>query len=220
MPTLRTTITKTRPATRLVWDIVLEVTLAGGPSADRTRTGGVPDLGQVPELDSRIVTAGGEPVVAVLGAQGVQLDDQVRSRSGRPQPPGPQPARRAVPRFGGEAEPGPVPASGRGGGAGPRTVVASGRGGGAGAGTVAALSPGGRAALRPVAGCPGRRPGLAPLPRFPASGAAPGLRAGRGCGPAAAVERGMPVPADHRHAPAGPRVPRRLRRQVPGQPRI
>src|SRR5690348_15412171 len=180
MPTLRTAITKTRPATRLVWDIVLEVPLAGGPSADRTRTGGVPDLGQVPELDSRVVTAGGEPVVAVLGAQGVQLDDQVRSRSGRPQPPGPQPARRAVPRFGGEAEPGPVPASGRGGEAGP--------------GTVAALSPGGQAALRPVAGCPGRRPGLAPLPGFPASGAAPGLRAGLGCGPGAAVERGMPVP--------------------------
>src|SRR5690349_24339440 len=97
MPALRTAITEARPAARLERDIMFEVALAGGSAADRAGTGGVPDLGQVPQPDPWVVAPGLEPVVALLGAQGVQLDDQVRSGSGGAQPPGPQPARRAGP---------------------------------------------------------------------------------------------------------------------------
>ncbi len=57
---------------------MLEVALARGPTADRAGTGGVPDLSQVPELDSGIVSAGLEPVITVLSAKRIELDDQVR----------------------------------------------------------------------------------------------------------------------------------------------
>ncbi len=46
------------------------------------RAGGVPDLGQVPELDPGIVARGLEPVIAVLGGDGVQRDEQVRLPAG------------------------------------------------------------------------------------------------------------------------------------------
>src|SRR5579859_4850474 len=49
----------------LVGGIVFEVALGGGPSAGRGGTGRVPDLGQVPERDARIVAAGLVPVIAL-----------------------------------------------------------------------------------------------------------------------------------------------------------
>src|SRR5690242_2722277 len=112
MTTLWAAITQARPATRLVRDIMFEVTLASWPAADRTDAGGVPDLGQVPQLDSGVAALGLEPVAAVLGAEGVELDDEVGSGAGGAQPPGPGSSRRPVPLFEGEAEPGPVPAPG------------------------------------------------------------------------------------------------------------
>ena len=75
MPAFRAAITQARSATALVGDVVLEVALGGGPAADRAGAGGVPDLGQVPELDSGVVALGLEPVVAVPGAQRAELDD-------------------------------------------------------------------------------------------------------------------------------------------------
>src|SRR5690348_9291708 len=101
------------PAACFVGDVVLEVALGGGAAADRADAGGVPDLGQVPQFHSGVVAAGLEPVVAVLGREGVEFDDEVGAGSGGAQPPGPRPARRPVPVLAGEAEPGPVPDPGR-----------------------------------------------------------------------------------------------------------
>src|ERR1044072_5291393 len=89
MPAFGAAITKARPAARLVRDVVFEVALAGGAAADtawarggpragRAGVGGVLDLAQGPQRGAGVVAAGGEPVVAVLGAERVQLDDQVR----------------------------------------------------------------------------------------------------------------------------------------------
>jgi hypothetical protein len=61
MTTLRTAITQARPAARLKRNIMFEVALAGRSAADRAGAGGVPDLGQVPEFDSRVVALGLEP---------------------------------------------------------------------------------------------------------------------------------------------------------------
>src|SRR5437764_3879156 len=107
MPAFRAAVTKARPAACLVRDVVLEVALAGGAAADRAGAGRVPDLGQVPQLDPGIVALGGEPVVAVVGAEGVELDDQVGSGSRGAQPPGPEPAGRPLPVLAGAAEPRP-----------------------------------------------------------------------------------------------------------------
>src|SRR5690242_2805824 len=112
MTTLWAAITQACPAARLIRDIMFEVTLAGGSAADRADAGGVPDLGQVPQLDSGVVALGLEPVVAVPGAEGVELDDEVGSGAGGAQPPGPESSRRPVPLLEGEAEPGPGPAAG------------------------------------------------------------------------------------------------------------
>src|SRR6266702_4386007 len=76
MPALRTPVAQTGPAARLVRDVVFEIALAGGPSADRASARGVPDLGQVPELDPGVVAPGFVPVLAVLGVEGVDRDDQ------------------------------------------------------------------------------------------------------------------------------------------------
>ena len=65
----------------------------------------MPDLGQVPQLDPGIVAAGLVPVVAILGAERVEGDPQVRPVSGGAQPPGTVPARRPVLIRGGEREP-------------------------------------------------------------------------------------------------------------------
>ena len=109
VPALRARVAQAGLAARLVRDIVLEVALARGPTADRASTSGMPDLGQVPELDTGIVTIGLEPVIAGLSSERVELDDQVRSVSGGAQPPGPVPARRSLPPFGDEAEPWAIP---------------------------------------------------------------------------------------------------------------
>ena len=103
---LRAAVTQARPAARLVRRVVLEVALGGGPPADRAGAGGVPDLGQVPQLDPGIVAAGLVPVVAGLGGQGVEGDDQVRPVPGGAQPPGAVAAGRPVPAGRGEGEPG------------------------------------------------------------------------------------------------------------------
>jgi hypothetical protein len=87
---------------------VLEVAGGGGPPADRAGAGGVPDLGQVPELDPGIMTPGLVPVVAVLGGDGVEGDDQVRPVSGGAQLPGAVAAGRPGLAGGGEGEPGPA----------------------------------------------------------------------------------------------------------------
>src|SRR5689334_19419543 len=99
MTTLWAAITQARPAARLKRNIMFEVALAGRSAADRAGAVGVPDLGQVPKLDARVMAPSLEPVVAVLGTQGVELNDQVRPGSGGPQPPGPVPAGLPVPRF-------------------------------------------------------------------------------------------------------------------------
>src|SRR5207248_11574706 len=102
---------------------------------------------------------GGEPEVAVFGAERGLLEEQGRAVSGGAQPPGAVSARRPVPLpFRGEAEPGPVAARG-GSAAGPGAVPRR----------------------------PGRRRSL-PLPGFPAPGPAAGFGAGPGPGPGAPGE--------------------------------
>lgn len=63
-------------------------------------------VGELVDLPFRLLL---EPVVAVLGGQGIQRDDQVRPAAGGAQPPGSVPARRAVTVRGGEGEPRPIP---------------------------------------------------------------------------------------------------------------
>ena len=94
------------PAACFVRGVVLEVALGGGPPADGAGAGGVPDLGQVPQPDPGIVAAGFVPVVAGVGGDRVDRDDQVRSGSGGAQPPGAIAVGRAVPAGRGEGEPG------------------------------------------------------------------------------------------------------------------
>ena len=106
MTTLRAAITQARPAARFVGGVVLEVSLGGGPAADRAGAGGVPDLGQVPELDPGVVAFGFVLVVAGVGGDRVDGDDQVRAVSRGGQPPGSVPAGRPVPAGRGEGEPG------------------------------------------------------------------------------------------------------------------
>ena len=65
------------PAACLVGDVVFEVAVAGGSPAGRGGAGGVPDLGQVPELDSRVMTGSLEPVVACVQGDRVQREEQV-----------------------------------------------------------------------------------------------------------------------------------------------
>jgi hypothetical protein len=106
MTTLRAAITQARSSARFVGRVVLEVALAGGSPADRAGTSGVPDLGQVSELDAWIVAPAFKPVVAILGGQRVEGDQQVRPIPGGVQPPGAVAARRRpVPAGRGEGEP-------------------------------------------------------------------------------------------------------------------
>src|SRR4029077_17260315 len=106
MTTLRAGVTQARPAACFVGNVVLEVGLASGPAADRAGAGGVPDLGQVPQLDPRIMTLGFEPVVARVGGDRVDGDDQVRAVSRDAEPPGSVPAGRPAAAGRGEGEPG------------------------------------------------------------------------------------------------------------------
>jgi hypothetical protein len=57
---------------------MFEIALLGWPAAGRSGARGMPDLGQVPQLDPRIMTAGLKPVVTGVQGDRVQGDDQVR----------------------------------------------------------------------------------------------------------------------------------------------
>ena len=102
---------------------MLEIALLGRPPARRTATGDVPDLGQVPELDPRVMTAGLEPVITGVDGDRVERDQQVRP-PGHPggQPPGPVAAGRPVTPGGGEGEPRPQAGAGSAG-----LILAAGR---------------------------------------------------------------------------------------------
>src|SRR5712691_8510620 len=82
VPALRAAITQACPAACFVRGVVLKVGLGGGPAAGRPGAGGVPDLGQVPQLDPGIVAPGLEPVIAVAGGDRVEGDEQVRLSAG------------------------------------------------------------------------------------------------------------------------------------------
>jgi hypothetical protein len=58
-------VAEARPAACFVRNVVLEVGLAGGSSADRAGAGGMPDLREVPEFCAGVVAFGLEAVVAV-----------------------------------------------------------------------------------------------------------------------------------------------------------
>ena len=98
-------VAQARAAACFVRGVVLVVALGGGATADGAGAGSVPDLGQVPQPGPGIVAAGLIPVVAGVGGDRVDRDDQVRSGSGGAQPPCAVPARRAVPAGGSEGEP-------------------------------------------------------------------------------------------------------------------
>ena len=102
---LRAGVTETGASARFVRGVVLQVALGGGAAADGAGAGGVPDLGQVPQLDPGIVASGFVPVIAGVGGDRVDRDDQVRSGSGGAQPPGAIAAGRAVSAVRGEGEP-------------------------------------------------------------------------------------------------------------------
>ena len=106
VPALRAGVAETRAAACFVGGVVLVVALGGGAAADGAGAGGVPDLGQVPEPGPGVVAAGFVAVVAGVGGDRVQRDDQPGPGSGGPQPPGAISAPgRAVPAGRGEAEP-------------------------------------------------------------------------------------------------------------------
>src|SRR5580700_5473733 len=102
---LRVPVTEAGPATRLIWDVVLEVAARRWPSAARPGARGVPDLGQVPEQDPGIVALGLVPVITLARGDGLKGDEQVPLPGGPGgQRPGAIPARRAGLVCGGEAE--------------------------------------------------------------------------------------------------------------------
>ena len=106
VPALRAGVAQTGASACFVGGVVLQVALGGGAAADGAGAGGVPDLGQVPEPGPGVVAAGFVAVVAGVGGDRVDRDDQVRSGSGDAQPPGAISAPgRAVPAGGSEAEP-------------------------------------------------------------------------------------------------------------------
>ena len=131
MPALRTAVTQAGPAARLVGDVVLEVGLGGGSSAGGGGAGGVPDLGQVPQLAARIMPGRLEPVITRPSGDRVHRERQVPlpGYTGC-EPPGSVPARRPGPASGGEGESWPArwcwPAGG------PAVCVPAGRAGSAG----------------------------------------------------------------------------------------
>jgi hypothetical protein len=71
---LRAAVAQAREAAGLVRDVVLEVAAGGGAPADRAGAGGVPDLGQVPQLDPGVVALGRKAVVAAFGGDRVERD--------------------------------------------------------------------------------------------------------------------------------------------------
>ncbi len=111
---LRSAVAQAGSSACFVWDVVLEVGLGGGPSADRPGAGGVPDLGQVPQLDPGIVAPGLETMVAGISGDRVEGDDQVWLSAGPgAQLPGPVSAGRLVLAGGREGESRSVPVPGR-----------------------------------------------------------------------------------------------------------
>src|ERR1700722_9510380 len=84
---LGSAVAQAGPAACFVGGVVLEVGLGGGPPAGGAGTGGVPDLGQVPELAAGVVPGGLEAVVAGADRDRVERDDQVRLPGPGAQPP-------------------------------------------------------------------------------------------------------------------------------------
>jgi hypothetical protein len=124
MPALGPPVAFARSAAGLVRGVVLEVAAGGGPAAGRAGARGVPDLGQVAELDPGIMPGGLKPVIAGTGGDRVDLDDQVRLPGGPgAEPPRSVPAGGPVLPCGSEGERGAVPARSAG------RVSSAGRGG-------------------------------------------------------------------------------------------
>ena len=107
MATLRARVTQTRPAARRIRRVVLEIAAGGGPAAHRAGARRVPDLGQMPQPDPGVMPPGLETMLARVGADGVEGDDQVRAGPGGAQPPGAVPSGRSIPAGAGEGEPRP-----------------------------------------------------------------------------------------------------------------
>ena len=115
-PTATTTASRgLRPSAPLKWrplrGVVFEVALCGGSAAAWPGAGGVPDLGQVAELDPGIMALGLESVIAVAGGDRVEGDGQVwlSGCAGVQLPGAVSVVGWPVPAGGGEGEPGPVP---------------------------------------------------------------------------------------------------------------
>src|SRR5271154_6347359 len=112
-PALRAPVAQATAAARFVGDVVFEVGPGGGPPAGRPGAGGMPDLGQVPQLDPGIVALSLIPVVARVGADRLERDQQAPLPTGPGrQLPGAVSAGRPVFIRGREGEPRPVPGTG------------------------------------------------------------------------------------------------------------
>src|SRR5208282_1822368 len=109
VPALGARITQTGSATGLVRGVVFEIAAGRGSPAGRAGTRGMPDLGQVPELDAGIVPGGLEPVIAGIDGDRVDREEQA-GLSGDPgaEPPGSVSAGWSVPAGGREGEGGTV----------------------------------------------------------------------------------------------------------------
>ena len=70
-------ITQATSSACFVGDVVLEIGLGGGPTAAWSGAGGMPDLGQVPELDPGIMTLGLEPVITLIDGDRVERDEEI-----------------------------------------------------------------------------------------------------------------------------------------------
>jgi hypothetical protein len=111
---LRAAIAQARSPACFIGDVVLKIALGRGTPTARPGAGGVPDLGQVAELDAGVVALGREPVITLTGGDRVQGDQQVRLPGGPGgEPPAAVSARRAVLAGGREGEPGSGPRPGR-----------------------------------------------------------------------------------------------------------
>jgi hypothetical protein len=75
---------------------MFEISLSRGSATGGSGTGRVPDLGQVPQLDARVVAFGLVAMITLVDGDRIERDDQVRPLSPRPQPPAAVSARRAV----------------------------------------------------------------------------------------------------------------------------
>ena len=103
-------VAQTGSSPGFVRDIVFEVAVGGGALAAGAGACGVPDLGEVPELDTGIMPLGLVPVIAAFGGDRLDVQEQV-ALAGDPggEPPAAfTPAGRAGLAGGGEGEPGPA----------------------------------------------------------------------------------------------------------------